>query len=72
MSPMAKMPGVAGLELLGVGRDQVLVQVQAPVGDRPELHRQAEERQHVVARRGRRSRRSPCARRAPKAARPRP
>ncbi len=49
MSPIAKMPGDVGLEFLGVGRDQVLVQVEAPVGDRAELHRQPEERQQVVA-----------------------
>ena len=49
MSPMAKMPGRRGLELLGVGRDQVLVEVQPPIGDRPELHGQPEEGQQRVA-----------------------
>ena len=47
MSPMAKMPGLRGLEFRGVDRDQVLVEVQAPIGDRTELHRQPEERQHA-------------------------
>src|SRR3954447_14152132 len=42
--------GHVRLEFLGVDRDQVLVEVQAPVGDRPELHGQAEEGQHHVRR----------------------
>ena len=41
--------GLAGLELLGVDGDQVLVEVEAPVGDRSELHGEPEERQQRVA-----------------------
>ena len=41
--------GNVGLERLGADRDQVVLQVDAPVGDRPELHGQAEERQDRVA-----------------------
>ena len=41
--------GHRGLELLGVDRDQVVVELEPPVGDRAELHGQAEERQQRVA-----------------------
>ena len=41
--------GRRGLEFLGVGRHEVLVQVQAPVGDGAELHRQTEEGHHALA-----------------------
>jgi hypothetical protein len=49
MSPTAKMPGV-GLELLGVDRDLLAVDAQAPLGDRAELGAQAEEHQQHVQR----------------------
>src|SRR3546814_17290875 len=37
------------LELLGIRRDQVLVQVQAELGDRTQLHRQSVEGEQRVA-----------------------
>ena len=39
--------GHAGLEFLRIDRDQVLVELQSPIGDRPELHGEPEERQHA-------------------------
>ena len=40
----------AGLEVFGIYRDIFIVlQLEAPIGDRTELHRQAEERQHQIA-----------------------
>jgi hypothetical protein len=41
--------GHRSLEFLGVDRDQVLVEIEAPFGDRPELHGKPEERQHPRA-----------------------
>src|SRR5436190_7456911 len=35
----------AGLELLGIHGDEVLIQVEPPIGDRPELHGEPEEGQ---------------------------
>ena len=53
---------LARLELLGITGNEVLMEIQAPVGDGPELHGQPEERQHgrrPAARRWRRPRPSP-------------
>ena len=41
--------GHVGLKGAGVDRDQVVLELQAPIGDRAELHGQAEERQHRIA-----------------------
>ena len=49
MSPTAKMPGELRLELLGIDGDQVLVEIEPPVGDGSELHGEPEERQQPVA-----------------------
>src|ERR1700750_260180 len=40
--------GLAGLERFGIDRDELFVKPQPPIGDRPELHGQAEERQDGV------------------------
>ena len=64
--------GNAGFELRRVDGDQILVQVDPPAGDRPELHRQAEERHHVVAGVVVSPRRFRVGSSAPKAGRPRP
>ena len=49
MSPIAKMPGHVGLERGRLDRHQIVLQRDAPVRDRTELHGQPEERQHGVA-----------------------
>src|SRR3712207_2562829 len=41
--------GLAGLESLGVDGDEVAVEVEAPVGERPEFHLQAVEGEQGVA-----------------------
>ena len=40
--------GDAGLERAGVGRDQLVLHLQPPFGDRAELHGEAEERKHGI------------------------
>src|SRR6202021_4116312 len=44
-----KNSGHAALERRGLDRHQIILQRNTPVRDRPELHGQAEERQHGVA-----------------------
>ncbi len=39
-------PDSAALELLGIDEDQVLIEIEPPLRDGPELHGQSEERQH--------------------------
>ena len=73
MSPIAKMPGLAGLEGRGVDLDQVAVEVEPPLGDRAQLHLQAVEGEQRVA--GERAPSLPSAALdadAPRAGRPRP
>src|ERR1700729_4076950 len=41
--------GNAGFEFRSVDRDQILIEIDAPTGDRPELHGESEEREHIVA-----------------------
>ena len=48
MSPIAKMPGTLVSNVAGVDRDQLVLQLEAPVRDRAELHGEAEERQHGI------------------------
>ena len=50
MSPMAKIDGVLSLEFLGVHGNQVLVEIETEIGDRPELHGETEERQQRIGR----------------------
>ena len=47
MSPMAKMPGSDVSNFAVSTGMRFSLEIEAPVGDRPELHRQAEERQHA-------------------------
>ena len=39
----------ARFEFRRIDGDQVLIEIDSPTGDRPELHGEPEERQHVVA-----------------------
>ena len=48
MSPMAKMPGALVAQFSGETVDVAAVQVEAPIGDRPQIHGEAEERQQDI------------------------
>ncbi len=48
MSPMAKMPGSLVWNFAVSTLDRLLVQIEPPLGDRPELRMQTEKREHVV------------------------
>ena len=49
MSPIAKMPGTVVSNFSVSTGIRLPFELQAPIGDRAELHRQPEERQHRVA-----------------------
>ena len=48
MSPIAKMPGREVAQVAGIDPDVVVLEVEPPGGERPEIGRQTEERQQAI------------------------